>query len=149
MPVHQNSAGASTAGLSTLQKPDGAGSSGSATEPAGTDQFRAPAPRPPARSTVGATASPQPRQAEVRHLLGLSVPMAVMLAARQMPIESILTLTVGSIIEFDTPSDSELTLQAANRSIGRGQAVKVGENFGLRITQIDNVPERIDALGRH
>jgi flagellar motor switch/type III secretory pathway protein FliN len=56
-------------------------------------------------------------------------------------------MTVGTIVEFEVPFDSELALQVANRTIGRGQAVKVGENFGLRITSIEPVPKRIDALG--
>jgi len=56
-------------------------------------------------------------------------------------------MTVGTIVEFEVPFDTELALQVADRTIGRGQAVKVGENFGLRITNIASVPTRIDALG--
>ena len=94
-----------------------------------------------------ASAFHEPGQTDIRRLLGLSVPVAVVLAARELPIESILGLTAGSIIEFEARFDSDLMLQVANRVIGKGQAVKVGENFGLRVTQIDTVPDRIDALG--
>ena len=64
-----------------------------------------------------------------------------------MSVESILAVTVGSILEFDVPVDSELTLYVGNRQIGRGQAVKTGENFGVQVTRIDPVSIRIDALG--
>ena len=90
---------------------------------------------------------PGPRKPSIKRILGLSVPVAVVLAERDMPIESILETTAGTIIEFEVSFDSELTLQVANRPIGSGQAVKVGENFGLRITRIGGVRDRIDALG--
>lgn len=73
--------------------------------------------------------------------------MSVTLAKRYMPIETVLQITVGTIIEFNVPFDAELILSVANSEIGKGQAVKIGENFGLRITQIGTVPDRIDALG--
>jgi len=79
-------------------------------------------------------------------ILGLRVPVAVSLAERKMSLHSILEITMGTIIEFDVPFDAELTLCVANRRIGRGKAVKVGENFGLRITRIETIHDRIDAI---
>jgi len=34
-----------------------------------------------------------------------------------------------------------------NKPIGTGQAVKVGENFGVKITHVDSAHDRIAALG--
>ena len=59
----------------------------------------------------------------------------------------IVNLTTGAIVEFEKPSDSPLDLMINNKCIGHGQAVKVGENFGLRVTIIGSVRERIQALG--
>ena len=64
-----------------------------------------------------------------------------------MSVESIVGITIGSIVEFDVPVDQELTLYVANRAVGRGQAVKTGEQFGLRVTAIDPVANRIGAMG--
>ena len=50
-------------------------------------------------------------------------------------------------MEFDVPVDADLTLEVAGRPIGKGHAVKIGENFGLRILKIDPVQQRIDAMG--
>ena len=60
----------------------------------------------------------------------------------------ILAIRVGTIIEFDVLFDAELTLCLANQPIGKGHAVKAGENFGLRITSINTVQDRIAALGK-
>lgn len=87
-----------------------------------------------------------PRSQDVGRILKLSVPLTVRLADRVMTIESILEITVGTIIEFDMPFDSELILEVAGYPIGYGQAVKVGENFGMRVSRIGSVSERIHAL---
>lgn len=84
---------------------------------------------------------------DVRRVLGLSVPVSVVIAQRPMSIQSILETTVGTIIEFNVSSDADLTLSVGNQPIGRGQAVKIGEHFGLRISQIGSVEERIRAMG--
>ena len=83
---------------------------------------------------------------ELRRILNLSVCVSVTLAERAMSIESILAIRAGTILEFDISFDSELTLHVANHPIGKGYAVKVGENFGLRINSIDSVPKRIGAM---
>lgn len=86
-------------------------------------------------------------EAKVKSLLALSVPVSVILAERDMKVESILAIKIGTIIEFDVLFDSDLILHAANEPIARGQAIKAGENFGIRITAIDTVAQRVQALG--
>ncbi len=68
------------------------------------------------------------------------------MAQRKMNVQSILGMRPGTIIEFEVPFDSELIICAGEQPIGRGQAVKVGERFGLRITSIDSVRARIEAI---
>jgi len=58
-----------------------------------------------------------------------ALPVIVKLAERKMPLSNIVGLAAGAILEFDKPSDSPLDLMINNKSIGLGQAVKVGENF--------------------
>jgi len=87
------------------------------------------------------------RSADVDRILHLTVPVNVTLAERGMSVESILALNVGSILEFDKPFDAELTLCVGAREIGKGQAVKIGENFGLRVSTMGSVKNRIDAMG--
>ena len=130
--------GISQADIDALMSSDDPQPASAATEvaPAAT-----PIPAPPAPPRA------KPNQREVSRILKLSVPVIVVLAEREMTVESILQITVGTIIEFDVPFDAEFPLRVSNQTIGRGQAVKVGENFGLRVTRIDSVSHRIDALG--
>lgn len=81
-----------------------------------------------------------------RRLLRLRVPVIVRLASQRMPVADILTLTPGAILEFDTPVDQELTLLVNNKPIGTGEAVKVGENFGLKVRFVGDVRTRIATL---
>jgi flagellar motor switch protein FliN/FliY len=55
-------------------------------------------------------------------------------------------LGAGAIIEFLKSSEEPLQLLVNNKAIGLGEAVKVGENFGLRITQIGDVRQIVAAL---
>lgn len=83
----------------------------------------------------------------LQRILKLEVPVIVQLAERDMKMQEVLDLNIGSIIEFDKRFDSELELIVTDRQIGFGHAVKVGENFGLRITRIGSIYETIRALG--
>ncbi len=110
----------------------------------------APAAAPRARvvegtviNAVGAVFLPE----DASRILEIQVPVIVTLAERTMALSEILSLTTGSIVEFEKAADSELDLMINNKCIGRGQAVKVGENFGLRVTKIGSVVERVRALG--
>jgi flagellar motor switch protein FliN len=85
---------------------------------------------------------------DLGRILQMRFPVIVVLAERQMELGEILRLNVGSIIEFERSAEAELALRVGNRPVGVGQAVKVGEFFGLRVTAIDSVEQRIRALGQ-
>src|SRR5438477_1381375 len=91
-----------------------------------------------------AAASPQ---SELQRILRLEVPVIVKLAERKLLLSEVMRLGVGAIIEFMKSSDEPLQLLINNKPIGVGEAVKVGENFGLRITQIGDIKQIIQSLG--
>jgi len=84
---------------------------------------------------------------DVRTILKLRVPVIVQIARRRTPLEEVLGLAPGSILEFAKSADDELDLLVSNKQIGKGVAVKVGENFGLRITAIGAARQRVAAMG--
>lgn len=105
--------------------------------------------QPPAHTPPGQTAgSPASGDPDVARILELSVPLSAILAERPLPVETILQITAGTILEFDVPFGSDLQLVVGNRPLARGQAVKVGEHFGIRVTGIDSVRRRIEAMGQ-
>jgi flagellar motor switch protein FliN/FliY len=84
---------------------------------------------------------------ELQRILKLEVPVIVKLAERKLNLSEVMRLGVGAIIEFIKSSDEPLQLLINNKPIGVGEAVKVGENFGLRITQIGDIKQIVEALG--
>lgn len=111
------------------------------------DQEPTPA-KDPAPAAQGHT--PQatgPRRPNLAHILGLSVPVTVVLATRSVPIETILKTRVGTILEFEVAFDTDLVMEVAGHPVALGQAVKIGENFGLRIGSVGTVEDRIHAMG--
>jgi len=82
-----------------------------------------------------------------RTILELTVPVIVQIGERRVPVEEVLSLVPGSILELPKNADEPLELLINNKTIGHGEAVKVGENFGIRISQIGSARERISALG--
>jgi flagellar motor switch protein FliN/FliY len=85
--------------------------------------------------------------AEIDRILSLEVPIIVRLGDQTLAVREVLSLMPGAIIELAKTSEEELDLLVNNKQIGSGSAVKVGENFGLRVTYIGDVRERIRALG--
>ena len=106
-----------------------------------------PRPTPPPDDTHTERPAQAELPPEVARIMRMKVHVIVTLVERDLSLSGILTWTAGSIIEFDVPSDSELHLVIANKEIGRGHAVKVGENFGLRINRVNGLADRIHAMG--
>ena len=84
---------------------------------------------------------------EVRGILAMRVPVIVKIAEKHMPISAILKLNLGSVITFDKDAYQNVDLMVNNSTIGLGQPVKVGENFGLRIIPINDIQDTIVSLG--
>ncbi len=82
-----------------------------------------------------------------KQILSLEVPIIVRVAERKLRVSEITALVPGSIIELTKNAEEELDLLVHNRHVGFGEAVKVGENFGIRVTFIGDVRERLEAVG--
>jgi flagellar motor switch protein FliN len=100
------------------------------------------------------TAAPEPSASDtaldspdVRRLLAIEVPVIVQLGVRRMTVGEVMRFAVGAIIEFSKSAEEELELLANNQPVGKGHAVKVGENFGIKLTRIGSVKETIRKLG--
>ena len=81
-----------------------------------------------------------------RSLLKVSLQVSVKLAQCKLKVNRVLELAHGSVIQFDKSYDEPLELEVGGQVIALGEAVKVGESFGLRITSIKLPDERFHAL---
>jgi len=84
---------------------------------------------------------------DLKTILQLRVPVVVQIGQRKLALDHVLSLGPGAIIELTKTAEEDLDLMVNNKRIGQGKAVKVGENFGIRITQIGSTAERVEAMG--
>lgn len=84
---------------------------------------------------------------DVRSILNLEVPVLVLLGERRVRVAEVTSWFPGAIVELPKQSEEELQILVNNKVIGSGVAVKVGENFGVRVTYIGDLKNRIQALG--
>ncbi|MEL6329010.1 MAG: FliM/FliN family flagellar motor switch protein [Planctomycetota bacterium] len=80
-------------------------------------------------------------------LLQLEVPIVVRLAERRMTTAEVMAMVPGMLIELTKSADDELELLINNKMVGTGSAVKLGENFGVRVGFVGDVRARLEALG--
>lgn len=103
---------------------------------------------PGAAAAAGVEPSPSrdaSRSERLRRILEMRVPVIVQLAERVLPLCDVIKLAPGSIIEFDRTVNAELDLLVNNRHIGSGEAIKVGEHFGLRVTVVGGDGSRLQS----
>jgi len=77
-----------------------------------------------------------------KSLLRIEADVAVTLAHQKIPVERILQFVPGVMIQFEKPCDSPMHLELDGSPIAEGEVVKVGDKFGLRITEICQREER-------
>jgi len=53
-----------------------------------------------------------------------------------MPVRQVLSLGPGSVIELQRAAGEPVEVFANGRCIGRGEIVVVGDQFGVRITEL-------------
>jgi flagellar motor switch protein FliN/FliY len=110
----------------------------------------APATPTPATTTAGAqvvapvAASPaKPRPANFtqlphysRSLLKVHIPVSVHLATKRETVKEIVELVPGAIIKFEKGCDELLQMVIGGQLVAEGEAVKIGDKFGFRITSM-------------
>ena len=79
---------------------------------------------------------------QARQVLGLPVTVVVRLAEKKVELGQLLSLTPGFLLTFNKPCEDLLDLYVNNQRYCQGEAVKIGEKFGLKITQVGVVDER-------
>jgi len=81
-------------------------------------------------------------------LLKIQLPVVVTLARKRQPLGRIVELGPGSIIQFEKSYDEMLDLDVGGCGVASGEAVKVGDKFGLRVTSMILPGERFKKLDR-
>ena len=83
---------------------------------------------------------------ELQILLDIDLPVTIELGRTHMMIKDILKLGPGSIVELDKLSGEPVDLFVNNKKFAQGEVVVIDENFGVRLTEILQVDQRLQSL---
>jgi flagellar motor switch protein FliN/FliY len=83
----------------------------------------------------------------VERILDLPLTIHVELGHRRMRVDDLLQVAVGSVLELETAAGAPLGIYANHTLIAQGEAVVVGEHYGVRVTEILTPSERVKRLG--
>ena len=112
----------------------------------------APAPiQPPVQAAPPKPVRSEPARLEAfpsygRSLLHIEVPVTASLAATLQSIDDVMQIAPGTIIQFEKSCEELLELEIGGTRIALGEAVKVGDKFGLRIKEITLPEERFTSV---
>lgn len=87
-----------------------------------------------------------PTRSYVRTLMKIPLEVRVSLASTSLPVERIVQLAPGSMIQFAKSADDPLEIRIGDTVVAHGEAVKVGDKFGVRLVAITMPPERFRSL---
>lgn len=69
-------------------------------------------------------------------LYDLPLPVSVELGRTRLPVQEILGLGRGSVVQLDRLAGEPVDLFVGDRKFAQGEVVVLGEQFGVRITRI-------------
>ncbi len=79
----------------------------------------------------------------LQRLMDLELPLAVALGSAQLPINEILKMSPGSLIELDRNVGEYVDLMVHGTTVARGEIVSVKGNYGVRIKEIISRQDRM------
>lgn len=88
------------------------------------------------------------KKQDINLILDIPVSMSVELGRTKMAIKDLLNLTQGSVIALDGLAGEPLDILINGYLIAQGEIVVVGDNYGVRITDIITPSERVRRLSR-
>lgn len=79
-------------------------------------------------------------------LMDVPLVVTVELGRRRIPINELLQMGKGSVIELEKVAGEPLDLRVNDRLVARGEAVVVNDKFGVRLTEVVSATERFGEL---
>ncbi|MDR3089563.1 MAG: flagellar motor switch protein FliN [Desulfobulbaceae bacterium] len=80
-------------------------------------------------------------------LYDVPLQVSVEIGRSRILLKDLLKMGEGYVIELDKPASEPLDLYVNSRLIARGEAVMVGDKFGIRLTDVVGAGDRIQKLG--
>ncbi|WP_457576612.1 flagellar motor switch protein FliN [Desulfomarina sp.] len=80
-------------------------------------------------------------------LYDIPLQVSVEVGRSKILLKDLLKMGEGYVIELDKLAGEPLDLYVNSKLIARGEAVMVGEKFGIRLTDVVSTADRIENLG--
>jgi flagellar motor switch protein FliN/FliY len=90
--------------------------------------------------------SPAENLSNLAALLDVQLPVSIRFGETEMLLEDVIKLGVGAVIELNSAVDDPVELVVNGRCFARGEVVTVDGFYGVRITEITSVGERIKSV---
>ena len=106
---------------------------------------------PPSSSEQSQSSPPAPPTAQssrgLEFLYDVPLQISVEVGRSKILLKDLLKMGEGYIIELDKLASDPLDLYVNSRLIAKGEAVMVGDKFGIRLTDVVSPCDRIEQLG--
>jgi flagellar motor switch protein FliN/FliY len=84
---------------------------------------------------------------DLEFLFDVPLQVSVEVGRARILLKDLLQMGEGYVVELDKFSGDPLDLYVNSRLIARGEAVKVGDKFGIKLTEVVSQSDRIAQLG--
>ncbi len=92
---------------------------------------------------------PQPHQPtrKLEFLYDVPLQVSVEVGRARILLKDLLQMGEGYVVELDKLAGEPLDLYVNSRLIARGEAVKIKDRFGIKLTEVVSQADRIEKLG--
>ena len=73
--------------------------------------------------------------------------MSVEVGRARILLKDLLQMGEGYVVELDKMASEPLDLFVNGRLIARGEAVRIGDKFGIKLTEVVSQSDRLEKLG--
>ena len=84
---------------------------------------------------------------ELEFLFDVPLQVSVEVGRARILLKDLLQMGEGYVVELDKLAGEPLDLYVNSRLIARGEAVRVGEKFGIKLTEVVSPSDRVEKLG--
>jgi flagellar motor switch protein FliN/FliY len=99
------------------------------------------------QQTEPAVQESQDTTRDLEFLFDVPLQVSVEVGRARILLKDLLQMGEGYVVELDKFSGDPLDLYVNSRLIARGEAVKVGDKFGIKLTEVVSQSDRIAKLG--
>ena len=84
---------------------------------------------------------------DMEFLFEVPLQVSVEVGRARILLKDLLQMSEGYVVELDKLAGEPLDLYVNARLIARGEAVKVGDKFGIKLTEVISQSDRVERLG--